>query len=55
MLVPNLNEIMVEIRADTEETTAKPVEKVPEKELQRKSGEEEEEVGEERKRKRGKR
>ena len=44
---------MVEIMVDTKETVVEFVEKVPEKELQRKSGEEEEEVGKERKRKRG--
>ena len=54
MLVPNLDEIMVEIRAGTEETLVELVEKVPEKEPQRMSGEEEEEdVGNERKRKKG--
>ena len=58
MLVPNLDEIMVEIRAGTKETVAELVEKVPEKEPQRMSGEEEEEeeeeeVGNEIKRKKG--
>ena len=32
MFVPNLDEIMAEIRADTEETTAEVVKKFPEKE-----------------------
>ena len=53
MLVPNRDKIMVAIRVDIEETVAEIVEKVPKKELQRKSCEEEEEVGKERKRKSG--
>ena len=51
--MPNLNEIMVEIRADTEETRSDLVEKVLEKELQMKSCEEEREMGKERKTKGG--
>ena len=42
MLVPNLDEIMAEIRVDSEETMVELVKKVAEKELQRKSGEKEE-------------
>ena len=50
LLVPNLNEIMVEFRAETEETVAESVEKFPMEESQKKNGGEEEvEVGKERK------
>ena len=51
ILVPNLNEIMTKYGENTKETVV--VEKVHEKELQKKMGEEEVEVGKERKRKRG--
>ena len=54
LLVPNLNEIMEEFRAKTEETVAESVEKFPMEECQKKNGGEEEvEVGKERKKKRG--
>ena len=36
-IVPNLDEIMAQFKADKEETTAEPVEKVPEKEPQKES------------------
>ena len=38
--MPNLDEFMAEIMVDTKETVVELVEKVPKKELQRKSGEE---------------
>ena len=53
MLVRSLDEIMAIIRAEIEEIVVEIVEKVSNKELQRKSCEEEEDVGKERKRKRG--
>ena len=53
ILVPNLDKIMEEIMADTEETRDELVEKIHEKEPQRKICEEEVEVGKERKRKIG--
>ena len=53
MLVPNLNEIMVEIRVYIKDTRSDLIEKVLEKELRMKSCEEEREMGKERKTKGG--
>ena len=53
LLVPNLNEIMVEYRVETKEIVAENVKKFPMEESQKKSGGEEKiKVGKERKRKR---
>ena len=41
MLVPNMNEIMVEYGENTKETMADTIKKVPEKEYQKEMGEEE--------------
>ena len=53
MLVLNLDKIMTEIRADIEEIVDELIKKVPEKELLEEMGEEDVEIGKERKRKIG--
>ena len=53
MLVPNLEDEIAEIRAETKETVVEIVEKFSEKEFKKEMGKEEVEVGKERKRKLG--